>query len=360
MLNVNSTWKVFRSEDYNYNFNLRTGLMARWGRNKKDDPIMSPYGPELADIEISTICNGPDGRVCSFCYKSNTPKGKNMTLSTFKKVFKSLTNDKPSSLLSQIAFGVGTLSANKDLWDIMNHCRENNVIPNITINGYKITDDDVNKLSYYCGAVAVSNYEPKDICYNTVRRLLDAGIKQTNIHMMASSQSYDRCFELIDDYTTDKRLKGMGALVFLGCKEKGKRNADTSLKSNAKYKRLIDYAIKKGAKIGFDSCSAPSFLEAVKDTADFGYYSQLAESCESSRFSIFCNVDGEIFPCSFCEGNPGWETGIDLLNDGRDFIDIWLNDDKLVEWRKKLTATNKKCSHLGSDVFMCPEFDLYE
>ena len=39
---------------------------------------------EILDIEISTICN----KRCSFCYKSNTDKGENMTLDTYKETIR--------------------------------------------------------------------------------------------------------------------------------------------------------------------------------------------------------------------------------------------------------------------------------
>ena len=67
------------SPSYNTVFNTETGFFARWGKTQDEDPIMSPFGNEIADIEISTICK----QGCKFCYKSNTAVGKNMSLETF-------------------------------------------------------------------------------------------------------------------------------------------------------------------------------------------------------------------------------------------------------------------------------------
>ena len=74
--------KLFRSKKYNYNFSKTTGYFERWGRRKEDDPPLSPFGPELLDIEISTICHGPsrideDGKEvslgpCSCCLPPGT------------------------------------------------------------------------------------------------------------------------------------------------------------------------------------------------------------------------------------------------------------------------------------------------
>ena len=77
---VNDRFKIFRSKDYNFNFDLRSGLFQRWGETEEDDPSWSPYGPEIADIEITTSCFGIKNKVCNFCSPAgtliNTPHGK--------------------------------------------------------------------------------------------------------------------------------------------------------------------------------------------------------------------------------------------------------------------------------------------
>ena len=78
--------KLLRSRVYNYNFNKLDGKFARYGCTVMDDPEWSSFGPEIADIEISTICH----QGCEFCYKSNTPIGKNMSIDVFKKVLNKL------------------------------------------------------------------------------------------------------------------------------------------------------------------------------------------------------------------------------------------------------------------------------
>lgn len=97
------------SEFYNFYFNKKTGFFARWGKTTRDDPDFSRFGPELCDIEISTMCHGVKGSgVCKFCYKSNTPNGENMSLDTFKKLFSKL-----PKTICQIAVGVGDLPTHK-------------------------------------------------------------------------------------------------------------------------------------------------------------------------------------------------------------------------------------------------------
>lgn len=96
--------KVLKSPEYNYAFCLGTGKLMRWGKTNDDDPEFCKYGPEIADIEVSTICH----RNCNFCYKSNSSVGKNMSFETFKHIF-----DMMPQTLTQIAFGIGSLSEEK-------------------------------------------------------------------------------------------------------------------------------------------------------------------------------------------------------------------------------------------------------
>ena len=92
--------RTCKSDDYNWIFSTDTGKFLRYGKTPEDDPVLAPM-PEILDIEISTICH----QCCTFCYKSNTSIGKNMTLDAFKDIF-----GKFDSNLTQIAFGVGDIN----------------------------------------------------------------------------------------------------------------------------------------------------------------------------------------------------------------------------------------------------------
>ena len=346
--------KVFKSEKYNYFFDTESGFFARWGKDKKDDPEYSPFGCEICDMEISTICHGIDNKPCSWCYKSNTGKGQNMSFDTFKKIFHKL-----PKTLTQIAFGIGDIDGNTDLWKILDYCRNNEynyVIPNITINGWNLTDDYADKLSDVCGAVAVSRYSPKDVCYDAVKKLTDRGMKQVNIHMLVSEETFDSCIEVMKDSKDDERLKNLNAIVFLSLKPKGNRNQYHKLVKD-KYKTLIDFAFYNDVKIGFDSCSAPMFLNAVKDHKNYKNFEQLSEPCESYLFSFYINVEGKTVPCSFLEGIEGYKE-IDVSN-CEDFIkDVWYNED-VKKFRKTLLATSSKNIINCKGCRSCPEFDIY-
>jgi hypothetical protein len=77
-----------------YTFNKNTGNMITWGRTVSENAEYSPAGPLIADIELSTICHGIEGRgPCKFCYKSNSPRGIGMTLPIFKKILSKFPKD---------------------------------------------------------------------------------------------------------------------------------------------------------------------------------------------------------------------------------------------------------------------------
>jgi len=327
-------FKMLRSSKYNYNFDKDTGFFARYGMTVMDDPEWSQFGPEIADIEISTVCD----QGCKFCYKSNTSVGKNMSVQTFAEIF-----DKLPKTLTQIAFGIGSIDANVDMFEIFSYCRVHGVIPNVTINGFRMNDYYYEGLSNYCGAVAVSLYD-YETCYNAIANLGIRGMKQLNIHALLSEETYERCMQVLKDSKTDERLKKyLNAIVFLWLKPKG-RGENLHQVSREKYDALVHYALVNNIRIGFDSCSASNFLKC-KNTSQFKEY---VEPCESTLFSIYINVDGIAFPCSFAEGKCD---GVSIID--HEFISgVWMSD-PFREFRQKVIANKDE-----NGCRMCPLYDL--
>jgi hypothetical protein len=306
---------------------MDNGYFVRWGKTPEDDPDFSPVGPELLDIEISTICS----KGCAHCYKSNTCEGKYMKLKTFKKLFKGFPKN-----LTQIAFGVGDIDGNPDLWKIMEHTRKNGVIPNITINGHKFTSSQADQLANICGAVAVSHYDDES-CFNAVHLLKEAGLEQVNIHKLVAMETLQSCMDLFGKVDTEPRLKGLNAIVLLGLKRKGRGKEFHTLDYD-NFKTLVDYGMNLDIPLGFDSCSAHKFLKAIEGREDYDMIEQLVEPCESSCFSYYINVDGNGFPCSFLE--EGF--GINLLK-SKDFMkDLWYSP-SVMNFRSSLIDNDREC-----------------
>lgn len=119
--------KFMRSPNVNFNFNKITGFMQRWGQTLEDDPDFAPC-PEILDIEITSICNGPANKLCGYCYKANTPKGHNMTFAEFKNIIDKM------PFLTQIALGADAHgTTNPDMFQMMEYARSKGIIPNLTI-----------------------------------------------------------------------------------------------------------------------------------------------------------------------------------------------------------------------------------
>jgi radical SAM protein with 4Fe4S-binding SPASM domain len=213
-------------------------------------------------------------------------------------------------------------------------------------------------LAHWCGAVAVSHYGKahQDNCFNTVGNLTWAGLKQVNIHKLLSQETLDECFELITAAKTDPRLKGLKAIVFLLLKPKGERNRLHPIESLDSYKRLLDHARDNEVAVGMDSCSAPMALRTLPSECV-----PSIEPCESTLFSIYVNVDGEMFPCSFTEGTPGWEQGIDLTCDdcGTDPYRFW-HHPRLEAWRDGLLNSSLECLDCSVQPHCrsCPVYDI--
>ena len=323
-------YKVMVSEDFNLLFDKRTGYTETWGKTKEDDPEYCPAGPIIADIEISSVCK--EG--CKFCYKSNTAAGENMSFETFKDLFHKLPRT-----LTQIAFGLGDIAENKDLKQIFDYCKENKyqyITPNVTVNGSHMTEEWLDYLAKTCGAVAVSLYDD-DNCFNTVKGLTDRGMTQCNIHCLLSEETYEKCMDIIDKVKTDPRLEKLRAVVFLHLKNKG-RGEHMNIISDEKYKIFMDKLFVSRINFGSDSCGCSRLLGYGVDKK----IEKFITPCESTRESVYINTEGKFYPCSFMEGTPGWEEGVDVTK-VKDFVsEVWFHP-RVVSWRENLLKNNCKC-----------------
>jgi MoaA/NifB/PqqE/SkfB family radical SAM enzyme len=327
--------KVLQSKNYNFIFNKSNGFFVRWGETKEDDGDLSVGLPEIADIEISTVCNGVHG-ICKFCYKENTPRGENMSLETFQTVLEKL-----PPTVTQVALGIGNIDGNPDLWNIMKYCHSKGVIPNITINGSRMNDELFDRLASTVGACAVSKYD-KDTTYNAVKELTDRGLKQTNIHFMLSEETFDDAMQTLDDIKTDNRLQKLNAIVFLSLKTKGCAKTGFLQLSQDKFKALVDRAIDNNIPIGFDSCGSFKFLKSIEGRKNYKMMEAMVEPCEATIYSSYINVKGDYFPCSFATNTTNWEKGISVI-DCDDFLnDVW-NNEKTKEFKGRLLHCGRDC-----------------
>lgn len=274
-----------------------------------------------------------EGLLVHNCYKSNNPNGKNMSFETFKTIF-----DKLPDTMTQIAFGAdASCEANPDIWKMMEYCRKNNVVPNITVAD--ISEDTAVRLSSLCGAVAVSHYQT-DICKRSIGFLHKHGLKQINVHQMVSEETLEKCYDIME---AAKDIPGLNAIVMLSLKQKGRGRNFTPLPYYL-FKDMVDYAMSNKVPLGFDSCTAHKFIKYVRDSKNekLEELIKFVEPCESMLFSTYIDVDGVAFPCSFTPGSPGWDKGLDVVTCENYMEDIW-NHPRMEEWRSRLLTKERAC-----------------
>ena len=360
-------------------FRKSDGFTAKWGRTMDDDPTHCPWGNEIADIEITTACRGIRGidkatgktsvndcdrRVCDFCYKSNQPNGSYMSFDTFKVVFDKMNQPRT---MTQIAFGVDAeCRTNPDVWRIMDYCNENGVTPNVTVAD--ISKETADSIVRRCGACAVSCYERnRNCCYDSIKLLTDEAKRQgrdsfkVNMHLLVSHETEKFVFEVLNDRLNDERLKDMGAIVLLSLKQKGRGKAFRKMDDEV-YRKVIFFLQDNHISYGSDSCGANRLMASLKEyykdkeNGEEQYKRVLGciSPCESLMESIYINVNGEVFPCSFMEGEDNWKEGIDLKNDKcRNFTaQVW-NHPRVLEWRQNAL----RCINCNG-CNQCPHYEI--
>lgn len=368
-----------KNGDFNMMFRKSDGFTAKWGRTMDDDPTHCPWGNEIADIEITTACRGIRGidkatgktsvndcdrRVCDFCYKSNQPNGSYMSFDMFKVVFDKMNQPRT---MTQIAFGVDAeCRTNPDVWRIMDYCNENGVTPNVTVAD--ISKETAENIVRRCGACAVSCYERnRNCCYDSIKLLTDEAKRQgrdsfkVNMHLLVSHETEKFVFEVLNDRLNDERLKDMGAIVLLSLKQKGRGKAFRKMDDEV-YRKVIFFLQDNHISYGSDSCGANRLMASLKEyykdkeNGEEQYRRVLGciSPCESLMESIYINVNGEVFPCSFMEGEDNWKEGIDLKNDKcRNFTaQVW-NHPRVLEWRQNAL----RCINCNG-CNQCPHYEI--
>lgn len=357
--------RFLKAKDHSFHFlfDRVTGFTAKWGRTFEEDVVFNPFGPEIADIEITKHCSGvrnKDGvrNWCKFCYKSNTNNGSYMDLKTFKKLFNILNAPKT---LTQIAFGTGaslSKEENPDYWDIFHYCKSHGVTPNVTVAD--ISKDTARKMVKFFGACAVSYYPAidKNRCYDSVQRLVKAALEarramKVNIHCLLAVETFDSVIGLLNDVKTDKRLQGLNAVVFLSLKQKGRGKGFTKL-NDEQFSKIINKCIDMKIPYGMDSCSANKFLRTIEHFPNKEELVQMIEPCESfGLFSMYVDCYGTYYPCSFMEKTGKWENGINLLKINDFCKEVWYSE-KLCEDRNK-SLEKAKCN---GGCTSCPYYSI--
>lgn len=315
----------------NNGFLMRTNVLDENGNETIVKPMKRNF-PELVDIGIMGHCH-VENKFCKEmgigCYQANN-NYKDMEYDDYKSIIRQL-----KGKTFQVALGgKGDPNKHKHFKDILEFTRKNGIIPNLTTSGFNITNEEINLIQKYCGAIAVSMYskisevtmeESNHYTLDVINALVSSNIK-TNIHYVISKNTID---DAIFRLKYDLFPNNINAVVFLLCKRVG-RTSDIDLINTKtdKFNEFI-YLLKKKHKykIGFDTCFTPLIQDKIKINKE------TIEYCEAAKFSCYISPNMYMYPCSFVQKK---EYGISIRENSirnvwnskefQDFINLSINN----------------------------------
>lgn len=340
--------KVDRKNRFVSIFDPKTGFYARSGVFNDDgvdtgeDPFMTSY-PELIDVGVMGHCVHGSSGLCIKsgvqCYqnglKTHVP---NMTLDNFKRIV-----DECKGKTFQLALGGrGDVDQHENFAEILQYCRENDIVPNFTSSGLGFTEEIVSLCKEYCGAVAISWYR-QDHTVKAIQMLLDAGVK-TNIHYVLGNNSID---EAMDRLKHNDFPKNINAVIFLLHKPVGLGSEENVLSVDDprvhEFFSLVDTQ-QFDFKIGFDSCTIPAVINMTKNIDQ-----DSIDTCEGARWSMYITSDMQALPCSFDNQDLRWAYDIST-----DTIQNAWNSVQFDDFRNHFRTACPGCSKQNACRGGCP------
>lgn len=330
-----------KKSHYYYYFNRSNGLSIRSEYKDFEEPFWSVEGPELLDVSITNYCE----RGCDFCYRESSIDGKHMSIHDFEIIMEYI----KGANTYQIALGGGNPNQHPNFVEVLRLCREKyGIVPSYTTNGDGLTKEILMASKKYCGAVAISFYEPFEKFKTALKDIISYGIK-TNVHFLLTSETIKIAIDLLRN--PPEFLNGINAVVFLNYKPVGfNANTHLLLKNSGCIKEFFALISKHDIgrfKIGFDSCTVSGIVDNLNFNPSF------IESCEAGRFSAFISENMRLYPCSFMERNS---EGKDLANIS--LKEAWLNSMEFLSMRNKIksNACKNSCKYETHCKGGCPIF----
>lgn len=270
---------------------VRSGIIDEEGNDTDKDPFMASF-PHLIDVGIMGHCiHGKDGLCAKAgigCYQSGASiEQPNMSVEDFEWIAKQC-----KGRCNQLALGGrGDPDQHEYFEELLKITRENDLVPNFTTSGYRLTPKLAKICKKYCGAVAVSWYR-NDYTLNATRTLIENGVK-TNIHYVLGNNSID---EAISRLKHDDFPNGINAVIFLLHKPVGQGSVGNMISREDPCVTLFFELLEAGHpyKVGMDSCCVPGALNYCKYVAQ-----ESLDTCEGGRFSCYISSDMKMVPCSF-------------------------------------------------------------
>lgn len=334
--------KIYIDKKYGFFelFNQNNGMLIR--SNVEDtgkDPEIRSF-PELLDIGIMGSCSAGRNGICRRagvdCYQRGMlSKRQDMSVDAYEWILTQCTGK-----VFQIALGgAGDPNKHYAFQTLLEKTREYDIVPNLTTSGHLLTNNEINLINKYCGAVAVSFYSrlvdgkednPQTIC--AIERLVEAGCL-TNIHYVISTDSID---DAIERFEKNIWPRGINAIVFLLYKPVGLGIENKMITNDDKLKRFLTCATSTHFpfRVGFDTCFTSALCDI--DTVDL----KSIDACEAAKFSMYIDSELTAYPCSFSIDNREMGTKLNPVT----ILDVW-NGNIFKSIRERKNVRCMQCLH---------------
>lgn len=323
-------------------FYMRTGVLDEEGYDTGEDPFMASF-PELIDVGVMGHCVHGASGLCAQsgvqCYQDGLHiQEPNMSIEDFRRIAAQCRGKTFQFALG----GRGDVDQHENFKEILECCRENQIVPNFTSSGLGFNDEIVSWCKEFCGAVAISWYRHAHT-KKAIQMLLDAGVK-TNIHYVLGKNSID---EAIERLKNNDFPKGINGVIFLLHKPVGLGKEWNVLSVNDWKVRTFFQLIDENAfdfKIGFDSCTVPGLLNGTSNVAE-----ESIDTCEGGRWSCYISSDMKMLPCSFDNQELRW--AVDLRK--QTIEEAW-NSERFENFRKYFKNSCTHCKDRKTCMGGCP------
>ena len=319
---------------------IRTGILDENGNDTGDDPFMGSY-PHLIDVGVMGHCTHGKTGLCAKagieCYQRGMFVEKpNMTVEDFRWIA-----EQSKGKCNQFALGGrGDPDQHENFQEILQICRENNLVPNFTTSGYGMTPEIASLCKKYCGAVAVSWYR-SEYTLRAIQMLLDAGVK-TNIHYVLGNNSIDEAISRLEE---NDFPKGINAVIFLLHKPAGQGTVENMLSVSDPRVEIFFSLVDKGHpfKVGMDSCNVPGAIRFCKSILP-----ESLDTCEGGRYSCYIGADMIMVPCSF-DQQKQYEVSLKEMT----IEDAW-NSEPFEQFRDNMRKSCPECEKRELCLGGCP------
>lgn len=288
--------------------------------------------PEVVHLSVTSRCN----LNCPFCYEKYTRE--EMTTS---QIFRLIDNLSEMGVF-QLAIGGGEPFIREDVVEIIRHCRQRQIVPNITTNGTLLSEDTVKKISGLVGQInlSVNSHLTGNRIFDAdkIRILKNHGIR-TGVNLLVTDKSI-RMVEKLLYLLSEMPLSN---IVVLRPKPTywNKKWYDENKLTQKDIAALKVILARFSEKINLHiDCSLVCMMKNISKNF---LQSNAIYGCVAGE--RFCTIksNGDVFPCSFL--TTGECLAGNVLHS--DFNTIWKNPvifKKLRTVKNNITGVCKNCS----------------